>query len=71
MMVFCYINNIMYFVFTPPKKLKLSDHVCTLHGDDVVSLISGCGSVVVNSCSPRAVTFYVLLLNSLFIESYE
>ena len=37
----------MYFVFTPSKKLKLSD-VCmyTLHSDEVVSLISGDYSVV-------------------------
>ena len=40
----------MYFVFTPSKKLKLSDHMCvyvyTLHSDEVVSLISGEYSVV-------------------------
>ena len=38
----------MYFVFTPSKKLKISDHVCmyTLHSDEVVSLISGDYSVV-------------------------
>ena len=46
----------MYFVFTPSKKLKLSDHMCvhcmyTLHSDEVVSLISGDESVVY-SCSP-------------------
>ena len=42
--------KIMYFVFTPSKKLKLSDHMCmyTLHSDEVVSLISG--DVV--CCSP-------------------
>ena len=32
--------KIMYFVFTPSKKLKLSDHMCvclyTLHSDEVV-----------------------------------
>ena len=45
----------MYFVFTPSKKLKLSDHILiyvymyTLHSDEVVSLISG---DVVYSCSP-------------------
>ena len=46
--------KIMYFVFTPSKKLKLSDHMCimhTLHSDEVVSLISGDESVVI-SCSP-------------------
>ena len=47
-------------------KLSLSDHVytCThsLHSDEVVSLlISGC-EIVVYSCSPMAVIFYVLLL---------
>ena len=43
--------KIMYFVFTPSKKLKLSDHMCIyiLHSDEVVSLISG---DVVYSCSP-------------------
>ena len=46
----------MYFVFTPSKKLKLSDHMCvcsmyTLHSDEAVSLISGDESVVY-SCSP-------------------
>ena len=50
----------MYFVFTPSKKLKRSDHMCvirshvcmyTLHSDEVVSLISGDESVVY-SCSP-------------------
>ena len=56
----------MYFVYTHSKKLKRSDHVCgalyRLHSDEVVSLISGCESVVY-SCSPMVVTFYVLLLN--------
>ena len=29
--------KIMYFVFTPSKKLKLSDHIMyTLHSDEVV-----------------------------------
>ena len=43
----------MYFVFTPSKKLKLSDHmcVCTHCTVKVVSLISGDKSVVY-SCSP-------------------
>ena len=45
--------KIMYFVFTPSKKLKLSDHMCILHSDEVVSLISGDESVVYrHSCSP-------------------
>ena len=34
--------KIMYFVFTPSKKLKLSDHMCVYCIlDEVVSLISG------------------------------
>ena len=36
----------MYFVSTPSKKLKRSDHMYTLHSDEVVSLISGDDSVV-------------------------
>ena len=43
--------KIMYFVFTPSKKLKLSYDMCILHSDEVVSLISGDESVVY-SCSP-------------------
>ena len=44
--------KIMYFVFTPSKKLKLSYvYMYTLHSDEVVSLISGDESVVY-SCSP-------------------
>ena len=53
MMLFCrnffvsiFDKIICFFVFTPSKKLKLSDHnvyVHTLHSDEVVSLlISGC-----------------------------
>ena len=44
-------------------------HVYTLHIDEVISLlglISSC-EIVVCSCSPMAVTFYVLLLNRWFI----
>ena len=52
----------MYF-FTSSKKLKLSDHVCTLHSDEVVSLISGCESVVY-SCLPMAVIFNFYVANS-------
>ena len=51
--------GVQIFVFTPSKKLRLSDHNIhvhtTLHSDEVVSiLISGC-EIVVYSCSPMVV----------------
>ena len=67
----------MYFVFTPSKKLKLSDHMCvirshvcmymyTLHSDEVVSLISGDESVVY-SCSPMQWMLHSIAIPAIII----
>ena len=63
--------KIILFLLTPRNwnYQTICVHVYTLHSDEVVSLlglISGC-EIVVCSCSPMAVTFYVLLLNRWFI----
>ena len=74
MMLFCrnffvsIFENHVFFVFTPSKRLKLSDHVCMCTHCTVMKWFHYLSRVVRNlvlySCSPMAVvTFYVLLLN--------
>ena len=78
MMLFCrnlFVSNLIllksypYCFYSLPEieTIRPFVYMCrtyTLHSDEVVSLlISGC-EIVVYSCSPMAVTFYALLLNS-------